>query len=89
MAKRVNKAKPQEFPESSNTKLLNILLTVFASVLVGFITYLCTCNKMNQEDRKVCTTVLWVLFLIEAVVIVFYITIICVVPGIIPVNEWF
>jgi hypothetical protein len=44
---------------------------------------------MNQEDRKVCTTVLWVLFLIEAVVIVFYITIICVVPGLIPVNERF
>jgi putative copper export protein len=89
VAKRVNKAKPQEFPESSNTKLLNVLLTVFASVLVGFITYLCTCNKMNQEDRKVCRTLLWIFFLIEAVLVVMYVIVICVVPGIIPVNEWF
>lgn len=58
MAKKANKSNSHSFPDSSNTKLLNILLTILASVFIGFITYLCTRDKMNPGDRKLCKTIL-------------------------------
>jgi uncharacterized membrane-anchored protein YhcB (DUF1043 family) len=46
------------YPESSNMKLLNILLTIFVGVIVGFIVYMCTKDKMNDPDKKTCRLIL-------------------------------
>ncbi|MDR2821684.1 MAG: hypothetical protein LBV53_01860 [Mycoplasmataceae bacterium] len=65
------------YPESSNMKLLNILLTIFVGVIVGFIVYMCTKDKMNDPDKKTCRLILWIFFILE-IVFIFIIIIIAV-----------
>jgi phage shock protein PspC (stress-responsive transcriptional regulator) len=44
---------------------------------------------MNPGDRKLCKTILWVFFIIEAIAIAGYIVLYFFLPKWVPINEFF